>query len=167
MQLVGVVQVTSASPLTAATGLGVVMSDQRLLLQRSASVLVADSVLYCPTAMQFAPLVHCTADRWLDCAPAGFGLICATHFFPFQRSISFTLLPPETFCVPTATQTPGAGHDTPASVPNAAPAAVGTTVQRGAVAPAGADHAAAAAMTTSAARPARAARIVTWRAPHG
>src|SRR5689334_8197277 len=102
MQLVGVVHARPVRLLTAATGFGVGISVQRLSLQRNASVLVTDGVVYWPTATQFDAFWQRTADRWLDVAPGGLGLICATHCFPFQRWTSLTVRPAAS-CVPTAT----------------------------------------------------------------
>src|SRR5262249_21050161 len=97
--------------------------------------------------------------------PTGFGLSCATHFVPFHRSIKRVAVPEES-CVPTATHAEGVGHDTAARWPYAAPAAVGTTVQRAAAAPAGppTNEAAASAAAAPSAPP---TRRITRRAPRG
>src|SRR5205823_6637782 len=153
-----------ASPdntLTDAFGFGVGSSDHRLALHRSASVFVTVDVLYCPTAMQNELLEHFTAARLLERVPHGVGLSCATHFVPFQRSMSFTPVPEES-CVPTATQALGAGHETAARCPYAAPAAVGTTVHLGAAAEA---EGAPTATNMTAAASAPAAPRFTVRAP--
>jgi hypothetical protein len=74
-QLVVLEHATPDSTFTAElAGFGVDMSVQRLLLQRIAIVLVTVDVVYCPTAMQNDGLAHFTAERLLDCAPAGTGL---------------------------------------------------------------------------------------------
>jgi hypothetical protein len=79
--------------------------------QCTAKVFVVSDVLYCPTAVQFAALMHCTAASWLVSAPAGTGLTKAAHLRPFQPWI-IRFAEVGVSCVPTAKQKVAVGHET-------------------------------------------------------
>jgi len=70
-----------------------------------------------PTATQFVVLVHVTALRDGSTPPFGFALAAKRQLDPSQRSMSVPLESP-----PTATQSVGVAHDTPARLPFGGPA---------------------------------------------
>jgi hypothetical protein len=152
---VALAQCTPASELNAEFGaFGLTCFVHSLPFQLRIIVLVAVSVLYCPTAMQLDVVRQCTDVSELEIAPDGFGALTAAHLLPFHRSI-IRNTPFGESCTPTATHIVVVGHDTELRWPYNVPGAVGTT-RHAVAAPAGAPSETTLAATIASATPARA-----------